>query len=102
MAQPLRPFLLRLWRDVHYTQAGTNGVGGAVVRLGPDQYFVLGDNSPRSEDSRFWPNQGAVPAQHLLGKPFLVHLPSRVMTWEAFGQHTQYQGPDWNRLRWLR
>jgi signal peptidase I len=62
---------VRLYRDVHYTQAGTNGVGGAVVRLGPRQYFVLGDNSPRSEDSRFWPDGGAVDAGCLIGAPAL-------------------------------
>ena len=60
---------IRLWRDVHYTQAGTNGVAGAVVRLGPQQYFVLGDNSARSEDSRYWPAGGAVSASSLLGTP---------------------------------
>ena len=68
---------VRLWRDVHYTQAGSNGVGGAVVRLGPDQYFVLGDNSPRSEDSRFWPDGGAVPASSLLGTPLPPLRPAR-------------------------
>jgi signal peptidase I len=66
---------VRLWRDVHYTQAGTNGVKGAVVRLGPDQYFVLGDNSPASEDSRFWPDGGAVPGSSLIGTPLLVFRP---------------------------
>jgi len=65
----------RLFRDVHYTQVGTNAVRGKGVRLGAGQYFVLGDNSPHSEDSRFWPDQGAVPEDHLLGKPFLVYLP---------------------------
>jgi signal peptidase I len=65
---------VRLWRDVHYTQAGTNGVRGAVVRLGADQYFVLGDNSPASEDSRFWPNGGAIPGSSLIGTP-LAMLP---------------------------
>ena len=68
---------VRLFRDVHYTQAGTNGVGGAVVRLGPDQYFVLGDNSPRSEDSRYWPNGGAVPTTNLVGTPALYFGPRR-------------------------
>jgi len=58
---------IRLWRDVHYTQDGKHGVGGAVVRLGLDQYFVLGDNSPRSEDSRFWPDGGAVPGSAMVG-----------------------------------
>jgi signal peptidase I len=62
----------KLYRDVHYTQAGRNGVGGQAVRLGPGEYFVLGDNSPQSDDSRFWPERGAVPAAGLLGTPFLV------------------------------
>jgi signal peptidase I len=66
---------VRLWRDVHYTQAGGNGVAGAVVRLGPDQYFVLGDNSPASEDSRFWPGGGAVPGPNLIGTPLVVAQP---------------------------
>jgi signal peptidase I len=45
------------------------------VRLGPDEYFVLGDNSPISNDSRFWPEGAAVRSKLLLGKPFLVHVP---------------------------
>src|SRR5262249_57817080 len=73
----------RLSRDIHYTQgpagAARNGVRGEVVPLGADQYFVLGDNSPHSEDSRFWPDHGAVNAANFLGKPFLVHLPSRAV-----------------------
>jgi signal peptidase I len=85
---------VRLYRDIHYTQAGRQGIGDKVVRLGPDQYFVMGDNSPNSEDSRFWPNQGAVPESNLVGKPFLIHWPSRVIR--------QVQFPDWGRLRWLR
>lgn len=60
---------VRLYRDVHYTQDGANAVGGTGVRLGPDQYFVLGDNSPRSEDSRHWPDHGAVPGRNLIGRP---------------------------------
>jgi signal peptidase I len=62
----------KLYRDVHYTQNGRNGVGGRAVRLGPAEYFVLGDNSPQSDDSRFWPDRGAVPAAGLLGTPFFV------------------------------
>ena len=85
---------VRLYRDIHYTQAGKQGVHGQVVRLGPDQYFVMGDNSPNSEDSRYWPNQGVVPESNLVGKPFLIHWPSRVV------RHMQI--PDWQRLRWLR
>jgi signal peptidase I len=93
---------IQLYRDIHYSQAGRNAVSGQPVRLQANQYFVLGDNSPNSEDSRFWPEHGAVPAGNLLGKPFLVHLPSRVVAWTGFGRHWQSQVPDWSRLRWLR
>ena len=87
---------LRLFRDLHYTETGRNAVRGQVVRLGPDQYFVLGDNSPNSQDSRFWPDGGAVPARGLLGKPFVVHLPGR-----PGGPSSGGAGLDWGRVRWL-
>ena len=49
--------------------------------LGPEEFFVLGDNSPRSQDSRLWPNERqainrhAVPRQAMLGKAFLIYWP---------------------------
>jgi signal peptidase I len=92
----------RLFRDVHYTQAGNNAVRGKAVHLQAGQYFVLGDNSPCSDDSRFWPDGGAVPADSLVGKPFLIHLPTRIATWEALGRQWQLRLPDWGRVRWLR
>jgi signal peptidase I len=92
----------RLYRDVHYTQAGRNAVGGKAVHLAAAEYFVLGDNSSCSDDSRFWPHGGAVPASSLVGKPFLVHLPTRVATWELFGRRWQPWIPDLARIRWLR
>jgi signal peptidase I len=63
----------RLYRDVHYGQQGTNGVRGKSVRLGPNQYFMLGDNSPNSEDSRFWPDEGRVPASALVGSVLRIN-----------------------------
>ncbi len=57
----------QLYRDVHYGQQGVNGVRGKAVRLGTGQYFVLGDNSPRSEDSRHWPDAGRIAAGNLIG-----------------------------------
>jgi signal peptidase I len=92
----------RLYRDVHYTQAGRNAVAGKAVHLGTGQYFVLGDNSPSSDDSRFWPGGGAVPAGCVVGKPFLVHLPTRIATWQFLGRTWQSRLPDWGRVRWLR
>jgi signal peptidase I len=90
----------RLFRDIHYTPAGDNGVAG-VVSLGPAEYFVLGDNSPNSDDSRFWPNRGVVPLANFIGKPFLAHLPSRVVTWNGLGGPAEHIAPDWGRIRWL-
>jgi signal peptidase I len=95
----------RLFRDVHYTGAGRHAVR-APVRLGAGEYFVLGDNSPNSDDNRFWTDAAGrpvpVPAANLLGKPFVVHLPSRPVRWDGLGRHWEYQGLDWRRVRWLR
>ena len=57
----------RLYRDIHYGQQGRNAVQGKSVRLGADQYFMLGDNSPNSEDSRYWADDGRVRAADLIG-----------------------------------
>jgi signal peptidase I len=91
----------RLCRDVHYSARGTHAVGGEAVRLGAEQYFVLGDNSPNSEDSRFWP-VGAVSASQLLGPAFLVHLPSQSLGWQYAGWSWRGQLPDFGRMRRLR
>lgn len=96
---------LRIFRDVCYTDAGRHGTR-APVRLGAGQYFVLGDNSPSSDDSRFWSDAEGkpltVPETSFVGRPFLVHLPGRINRGQAFGREWQFQGIDWGRIRWLR
>lgn len=42
------------------------------VRLGPDEYFVLGDNEAISIDSRNWPTGPGLDAKLLLGKPLFI------------------------------
>jgi signal peptidase I len=41
---------LQILRDVHYTPGPPEG--GSKHRLGPNEYYVLGDNSPHALDSR--------------------------------------------------
>jgi signal peptidase I len=47
--------------------------------LGQDEFLVLGDNSPRSADSRMWGQRPyhpyAVSRRHLIGKAFLIYWP---------------------------
>lgn len=46
--------------------------GGATVKVGPDQYMALGDNSANSLDGRYW---GTVPAKDVVGRPLFIYYP---------------------------
>ena len=74
-----------------------------VVVLGDDQYFVLGDNSAASADSRAWqtvdeqvakldPTKGVVNKKLVLGKAFFVYFPAP----HGFGR---IPVPDFGRMR---
>ncbi|MFO0951401.1 MAG: signal peptidase I [Isosphaeraceae bacterium] len=97
---------LRVYRDVYYTSSlaytprRPYGVD-QPFRLGPDDFFVLGDNSPVSNDSRFWPNSPVVRGDLFLGKPFLVHLPGQVVPLRVFGR-SLYWVPDPREIRYIR
>ena len=71
---------LRVLRDQHYvTVPGMRAVGEAVI-LGPDELFLLGDNSPQSTDSRD-PQFGRVSSRDVLGRPMAVLWPPSRMRW---------------------
>ena len=97
---------LRIYRDIFYTATLANTprrpfAVDSPVRLGPDEYFVLGDNSPVSNDSRFWSHSPVVPGELFLGKPFLVHLPGQLVPLQVFGRAV-YWVPDPREIRYIR
>jgi signal peptidase I len=79
---------LRLDRDVCYLNESISrtrgdgmipghGIQGNPYTVGPDEFFVCGDNSPKSFDSRLWDlKDPAVPRKNLVGKAFFVYWPS--------------------------
>jgi signal peptidase I len=79
-------------RDIHYTDVrfDTGEPGWATqgnrFTLAKDEFFVLGDNSPNSEDCRRWDRRGIanwglsyrkgiVPRDYLVGKALFVYWP---------------------------
>ena len=54
-----------------YVNGGLLGVG-QVAEVPANSYMALGDNSARSQDSRFW---GYVPNKDVVGKPLFIYYP---------------------------
>ena len=93
-----------------YRQPGW-GTQGNPITLGPAEYFMLGDNSPQSKDSRLWweigphlrhrPDYqlGTVPLDQIIGKAFFVYWPSGYKTW-----WTLHRGliPNVGQMRWIQ
>ena len=59
-----------------YYNRGTYGAEGEVISVPEDHFYVLGDNSANSMDSRYW---GFVPVKNIVGKVFVTHWPVRRM-----------------------
>ncbi|TVQ64739.1 MAG: hypothetical protein EA379_00855, partial [Phycisphaerales bacterium] len=110
-------------RDVHFTAATymDGPLAGRpalathpdhVAALGPDQFFVLGDNSGSSKDSRLWdrvdpwvayavdPTPGVVHRDLMLGKAFYVYFPAPHDL--AVGRRVYSVIPDFGRMRFIR
>jgi signal peptidase I len=85
---------IAIFRDIYYTTPSQQlndacfASTGHPFKLGPDEFFVLGDNSPASHDSRLWSNKGVgingelvyrpgiVPHDYLVGKAVFVYWPN--------------------------
>lgn len=113
---PVTLYRVAVDRDLHYQPITLPGGRPArathpsrTVTLGPDQFFVCGDNSPNSSDGRFWgdaapgpdpwaaqidPTPGIVPRKLLLGKAFFVYFPSAL--WDG-----PIPIPDFGRMRFI-
>jgi signal peptidase I len=91
---------LRVYRDVYYGRPfrrNSTQREGHATRLREGEYYVLGDNSAVSDDSRFWPDP-ALPGQWIVGRPLLVHLPARPIGPARW----RFQVPDPARIRYIR
>jgi signal peptidase I len=82
---------IELDRDLYYTQSFGRPIFGAATNpavIPPDRFFVMGDNSPQSEDSRLWGfvdewvafytdvETGLVPRDLMIGRAFFVYFPA--------------------------
>ena len=91
---------LRVYRDVYYLAPPASEPGGDVASftLGANEYFVVGDNSPISEDSRTWTENRFVDHKSLVGKPFVVIYPACEISLGRW----HIQVPDLFRIRYIR
>ena len=67
-----KPALEPVFNQIYYYNRGDFGSQGQKISVPEDSYFVLGDNSASSKDSRFW---GFVPKDNLLGKALIIYWP---------------------------
>lgn len=126
-SMPLELRHVQVHRDVYYTSRTQNGdpsgeVGGEpawgtkgnpiYLRADPGEYFCCGDNSPQSQDSRFWVitsrflrnrehpryQRGTVPVDQMIGRAFFVYWPSGL----RFSRSTLGVIPNVGRMRFIR
>lgn len=107
---------IAIFRDIHYTAqkyANSPDIGRATegnpFTLKEDEFFVLGDNSPNSEDARWWSEpgvankglsyrEGVVPRDYLVGKALFVYWPSG---FKAFSKSRFSIIPNVGQLRFI-
>ncbi len=93
------------------------GTQNNPILLREDEFFMLGDNTAQSKDSRLWNyedvgphligrgesyQQGTVPRDQLIGRAFFVYWPSGLRT--SLIPFLKDQGwiPNFGNMRWIR
>lgn len=61
-----------IFKQIYYYNRGDFAAEGQKIMVPKDSYFVLGDNSVSSKDSRYW---GFVPKNNLLGQAMVIYWP---------------------------
>ncbi|MFH1414316.1 MAG: signal peptidase I [Candidatus Omnitrophota bacterium] len=69
-----KPSLESIFGTTFYYNYGGFGREGNKVTVPDDSYFVLGDNSASSKDSRYW---GFVPREDILGRALVIYWPPK-------------------------
>jgi len=67
-----KPLLDPNFSQRFYYNRGDFAKEGEEIIVPPESFFVLGDNSASSRDSRYW---GFVPQKNILGKAILIYWP---------------------------
>ena len=93
----------------------TWGTKNNPIHLRTGEYFMLGDNSDQSKDSRLWDKVGphlvgrgedyqvgTVPEDQLIGRAFFVYWPSGLRTSVIPFLKNYGWIPNFGRMRWIR
>lgn len=67
-----KPIVAPEFNARYYYNRGKLALEGQKITVPADSYFVLGDNSASSQDSRYW---GFVPHKNMLGKALFIYWP---------------------------
>lgn len=67
-----KPLLEPEFASRYYYNRGGYAAEDQKITVPKDSYFVLGDNSASSQDSRYW---GFVPHKNVLGKAMVIYWP---------------------------
>lgn len=69
-----KPLLDSVFNRIYYYNRGEYADEGKKITVPKESFFVLGDNSASSQDSRYW---GFVPRKNLLGKALVIYWPPK-------------------------